>query len=75
MTEDTLFSFVKSFNSAGVIPDSTIENGINKYTTRDLIIHTDRGIHYTSTIYQNLLRKYGVKQSMSAPATPRDIRQ
>lgn len=50
----------------------TIENGINKYTTRDLIIHTDRGIHYTNTIYQNLLRKYGVKQSMSAPATPRD---
>ena len=50
----------------------TIENGINKYTTRDLTIHTNRGIHYTNTIYQNLLRKYGVKQSMSAPATPRD---
>lgn len=50
----------------------TIENGINKHTTRDLTIHTDRGIHYTNTIYQNLLRKYGVKQSMSAPATPRD---
>ena len=36
MTEDTLFSFVKSFNSAGVIPDSTIENGINQLSKEEI---------------------------------------
>lgn len=50
----------------------TITNGIKKYSVKNLIIHTDRGIHYTNNVFQLLLRKNNILQSMSAPATPRD---
>ncbi len=50
----------------------TIQSGIEKYTPKNLIIHSDRGVHYTSGSYQMLLRNNNVIQSMSAPATPRD---
>ena len=50
----------------------TIQAGIEKYTPKNLIIHSDRGVHYTSGSYQMLLRNNNVIQSMSAPATPRD---
>lgn len=36
MTEDTLFSFVHSFNKAGIISDTTIENGLNKLPQEDV---------------------------------------
>ena len=35
----------------------TITNGIKKYPVKNLIIHTDRGIHYTNNVYQMLLKK------------------
>ena len=38
-------------------PDSSIEG---------LIIHSDRGVHFTSNAYQKLLKKNGIIQSMSA---------
>ena len=52
----------------------TIESGIekikrNKYST---IIHSDRGSQFTSKDYRDLLLEYGLTQSMSAPASPRD---
>ena len=50
----------------------TITNGIKKYPVKNLIIHTDRGIHYTNNVYQMLLKKNHIQQSMSAPAAPRD---
>ena len=31
-----------------------------------LILHSDRGVHYRSNVYQKLLKKYGIIQSMSA---------
>lgn len=31
----------------------------------DAYIHSDQGVHYTSPKYQNLLKKYGLGQSMS----------
>lgn len=50
----------------------TINSGIKKYPTDNLIIHSDRGVHYTNNVYQMLLKKNNIQQSMSAPATPRD---
>jgi len=32
-----------------------------------LILHSDRGGHYRSLVYQKLLKKYGITQSMSEP--------
>ena len=32
---------------------------------KDAFIHSDQGVHYTSTIFQNLLKKYNLGQSMS----------
>lgn len=50
----------------------TINSGIKKYPADNLIIHSDRGVHYTNNVYQMLLRENNIQQSMSAPATPRD---
>ena len=50
----------------------TINSGIQKYPTNNLIIHSDRGVHYTNNVYQMLLKNNNIQQSMSAPATPRD---
>jgi putative transposase len=37
---------------------------------QDLIFHSDRGSQYGSTAFRDLLRTYGVRQSMSARANP-----
>ena len=50
----------------------TINSGIKKYPADNLIIHSDRGVHYTNNVYQMFLKENNVQQSMSAPATPRD---
>lgn len=50
----------------------TINSGIRKYPANNLIIHSDRGVHYTNNVYQMLLKNNNIQQSMSAPATPRD---
>lgn len=50
----------------------TINSGISKYSSDNLIIHSDRGVHYTNNVYQMLLKNNNIQQSMSAPATPRD---
>lgn len=50
----------------------TINSGISKYSSDNLIIHSDRGVHYTHNVYQMLLKNNNIQQSMSAPATPRD---
>ncbi|MHC1685868.1 MAG: IS3 family transposase [Clostridiaceae bacterium] len=33
--------------------------------TKDAFIHSDQGFHYTSTVFQNLLKQYSLGQSMS----------
>jgi transposase InsO family protein len=33
--------------------------------TKDVIVHSDQGAHYTNPTYQKLLRKHGLGQSMS----------
>ena len=38
---------------------------VNTSEFRNLIIHSDQGVHYKSNIYKSMLKKYGVKQSMS----------
>ena len=50
----------------------TISFGIKKYPSDNLIIHSDRGVHYTNNVYQMILKENNVQQSMSAPANPRD---
>lgn len=39
---------------------------------KKLIIHSDRGSQFTSKAYKDLLDYFGVTQSMSLPASPRD---
>ena len=38
---------------------------VNPSEFKNLIIHSDQGVHYKSNIYKSMLKKYGVKQSMS----------
>ena len=50
----------------------TINSGIKKYPTANLIIHSDRGVHYTNNVYQMLLKNNNIQQSMLTPAAPGD---
>ena len=43
----------------------TINSGIQKYPTDNLIIHSDRGVHYKNNVYQMLLKNNNIQQSMS----------
>ena len=45
----------------------TVSSGIKKYPADNLIIHSDRGVHYTNNVYQMLLKENHIQQSMSAP--------
>ena len=38
---------------------------VNSKELNNLIIHSDQGVHYKSNIYKSMLKKYGIKQSMS----------
>ena len=45
----------------------TLENTANAYPSiRGAIIHSDRGSQYTSQLYRNAVRKYGIQQSMNS---------
>lgn len=45
----------------------TLENSIKANPNiRGAIIHSDRGSQYTSQIYRNAIRKYGIRQSMNS---------
>ena len=37
-----------------------------------LILHSDQGTQYTSSVYNNLIKDYGITQSMSRAGTPLD---
>lgn len=50
----------------------TVIKGIKKYPVKNLIIHSDRGIHYTNNIYGKLLKENNILQSMSEIGTPID---
>ncbi len=45
----------------------TIDNAIKSYPTmRGIIVHSDRGSQYTSEIYRDRLKHYGIIQSMNS---------
>lgn len=53
----------------------TVKYGISeipKESLKTLIIHSDRGSHFRAIKYQELLKKYGIIQSMSLPGNPKD---
>lgn len=43
-----------------------------EHPTEGLIFHSDRGSQYRSEDYRNLLKKHGIRQSMSRPGNPYD---
>ena len=48
--------------------EQTLGEAFKKISTgefRNLIIHSDQGVHYKSNIYKSILKKFGVRQSMS----------
>lgn len=50
------------------IATETIENLVSQHKNllhKDVFIHSDQGVHYTSPKFQKLLKKYNIGQSMS----------
>lgn len=42
-----------------------LANNRQVYLTKDAFIHSDQGVHYTSPVFQTLVKSYNLKQSMS----------
>lgn len=67
------YQLSKSLDAEFVI--NTITEGIEKVPKNKkekLIIHSDRGIHYTCKKTQEIINSYGIRQSMSRAGTPLD---
>ena len=46
---------------------NTLDNAYRAYPKlRGAIVHSDRGTQYTSTEYRNVIKKYGIQQSMNS---------
>lgn len=60
--------------STSLVLSTVTEGLINlpKEVVNKAIIHSDRGSQFTSRAYKDLLESFGVAQSMSLPASPRD---
>lgn len=51
---------------------TTMEHALKNNIYKNLIVHSDHGVHFTSNRYKNILKKYGVQQSMSRKGNPID---
>lgn len=63
-----ILAYYLSNNLSIDIVTKTIDNLINLRPLKlhkDVFIHSDQGVHYTSPIFQNLLKKHNISQSMS----------
>lgn len=66
-TKETLAYYV-SDNLKQEIVTETIKRLMDNHghqLTEDVIIHSDQGVHYTSPVFQNLVKEAGLVQSMS----------
>ena len=54
-------------NMKAILCKKTLENAVKAYPQlRGAIIHSDRGVQYTSELYLNAVRKYKIRQSMNS---------
>ncbi|OJF89659.1 hypothetical protein AX762_12050, partial [Alkalibacterium sp. 20] len=63
-----VLSYCVSDNLKQDIVTKTVERMIDDYGDKladDVIIHSDQGVHYTSPVFQNLVKGVGIVQSMS----------
>lgn len=59
-------------NSTRLVTSTFKQAVIERSCSHSLIFHSDRGSQYLSHTFQQLLRQYKVKQSISAPGHPHD---
>ena len=59
-------------NSTRLVTSTFKQAIIERSCSHSLIFHSDRGSQYLSHTFQQLLRQYKVKQSVSAPGHPHD---
>ena len=54
-------------NMKASLCEQTLENAVRSYPAlRGAVIHSDRGVQYTSEIYRRAVAKYGICQSMNS---------
>ncbi len=75
MKTTEVISYKVSRNYATSLVLSTVAEGLvnlPEETVKQAMIHSDRGPQFKSKAYRELLNYFGVTQSMSLPASPRD---
>lgn len=64
------YDLSESLNTEGSLRALKMANASRLYKGEPLIHHSDRGIQYCSDAYQRLLRRYGIKTSMTESYDP-----
>ena len=75
MKTTEVISYKTGTNYSTSLVLSTVTEGLinlPKEIVQKAIIHSDRGSQFTSKAYKDLLEYFGITQSMSLPANPRD---
>ena len=64
------YNLSQSLDTESSLKALRMANASRRYPKEKLIHHSDRGIQYCSDAYQKLLRKYGIKTSMTESYDP-----
>lgn len=63
----TVLGLAMDTNMKATLCEKTVKNTYEAYPEiRGCILHSDRGAQYTSELYRNALKKYGILQSMNS---------
>ena len=63
---------IHKFNNLALVLETLLTARLYRYDAKNVIIHSDQGVQYTSPRYHKVCRDYGFIISMSRPATPTD---
>ena len=65
--DSSVIGLAMDTNMKASLCKETLENAAKAYPgIRGAIIHSDRGIQYTSQLYREAIQKYGIQQSMNS---------
>ncbi len=65
--DSTVLGLAMDTNMKATLCEKTLENAYKAYPNiRGCILHSDRGTQYTSELYRNAIKRYGIQQSMNS---------
>lgn len=69
----SIVTYKYATKQSSMLVTSTVADALHKEKiSKKLILHSDQGFQYTSTLYHNVVKSYGIEASMSRRGNPYD---